>query len=136
MANFRSLKINKMSTSSLNNNNKKKTKINKDKISSNNGSVVMKIKNDGSENGGPHYRFIDETAEEESSDDEPESESEDETRFVNDETPELPSEFWQLQKLIKYTKAGNQTATTVALCLLKNYQLNSRVIIILLSMNK
>lgn len=76
---------------------------------------------------GPKQRFIDETGEEESSDDEPESESDEETRFVKDETSELASEFWQLQKLIKYTKAGNQTATTVALCLLKNYQLGSRV---------
>lgn len=76
---------------------------------------------------GPRHCFVNEAAEEDSSDDEPESESDEETRFVKEETPELASEFWQLQKLIKYTKAGNQTATTVALCLLKNYQLSSRV---------
>ncbi|KAK0080204.1 hypothetical protein PV325_000302 [Microctonus aethiopoides] len=77
---------------------------------------------------GPRHCFVNEAAEEDSSDDEPESESDEETRFVKEETPELASEFWQLQKLIKYTKAGNQTATTVALCLLKNYQLGSRSI--------
>lgn len=104
-----------------------KTNQNKDKkISSDQESVTNKIEN--GEHMGPHHRFIDEAAEENSSDDEAESESEDESRFVKDETPELPSEFWQLQKLIKYTKAGNQTATTVALCLLKNYQLDSWVI--------
>lgn len=78
-------------------------------------------------NGPPRHCLIDETAEEDSSDDEPESGSDEETPFVKDETPEHASEFWQLQKLIKYIKAGNQTATTVALCLLKNFNLSNRV---------
>ncbi|KAG8041413.1 hypothetical protein G9C98_002401 [Cotesia typhae] len=77
-------------------------------------------------NGPPRHCLIDETAEEDSSDDEPESGSDEETPFVKDETPEHASEFWQLQKLIKYIKAGNQTATTVALCLLKNFNLSNR----------
>ncbi|CAD6215917.1 GSCOCG00000734001-RA-CDS [Cotesia congregata] len=77
-------------------------------------------------NATPRHCLIDETAEEDSSDDEPESGSDEETPFVNDETPEHASEFWQLQKLIKYIKAGNQTATTVALCLLKNFNLSNR----------
>ncbi|KAG7212015.1 hypothetical protein KM043_011210 [Ampulex compressa] len=77
---------------------------------------------------GPRIRYITEKAEEQSSDDEPESESEDEQRYLKDELPEVPSEFWHIQKLIKYMKAGNQTATMVALCLLKDYELSSRVI--------
>ncbi|XP_063979778.1 armadillo repeat-containing protein gudu [Diachasmimorpha longicaudata] len=77
---------------------------------------------------GPKHRIIDETGEEESSDDELESGSDDEANYVKEESPEVPSEFWHLQKLIKYTKAGNQTATTVALCLLKNYELESKPI--------
>lgn len=76
---------------------------------------------------GPRVCHIGEQAEAESSDDEPESESDDEGRFQKDESNELPPEFWHMQKLIKYTKAGNQTATTVALCLLKDCELRSRV---------
>ncbi|XP_015586959.1 armadillo repeat-containing protein gudu isoform X2 [Cephus cinctus] len=77
---------------------------------------------------GPRIRYIDETAEEQSSDDEPESESDDESRFIKEDLPEVPSEFWHMQKLIKYMKAGNQTATIVSLCLLKDYELTSRII--------
>ncbi|XP_031788283.1 armadillo repeat-containing protein gudu [Nasonia vitripennis] len=78
---------------------------------------------------GPRVRRVGEQAEEESSDDEPDSESDDESRFLKDElNSEVPAEFWHMQKLIKYMKAGNQTATTVALCLLKDYELSSRVI--------
>lgn len=76
---------------------------------------------------GPRVRLVDERAEEESSDDEPESESDDESRYLKDESLEVPSEFWHMQKLIKYMKAGNQTATTVSLCLLKDFELNTRV---------
>lgn len=75
---------------------------------------------------GPRVRYISEKKEEESSDDEPESESDDELK--HDDVPQVPSEFWHIQKLIRYMKAGNQTATMVALCLLKDYDLQSRVI--------
>lgn len=74
---------------------------------------------------GPRIRLISEKAEEESSDDEPESEEE--PRYLQEEHPEIPSEFWNIQKLIKYMKAGNQTATMVALCLLKDYDLTDKV---------
>lgn len=77
---------------------------------------------------GPRIRPIVEKEEDASSDDEPESESDDEFRHLKDDTPEVPSEFWHIQKLIRYMKAGNQTATLVALCLLKDYDLTSRVI--------
>lgn len=40
---------------------------------------------------------------------------------------EVPSEYWHIQKLVKYMKAGNQTATTVALCCLKDYDLKVQV---------
>lgn len=72
-------------------------------------------------------RVISEKAEEESSDDEPESESEEEPRYRQEDHPEVPSEFWHIQKLIKYMKAGNQTATMVSLCLLKDYDLTDKV---------
>ncbi|KYQ50264.1 Armadillo repeat-containing protein 4 [Trachymyrmex zeteki] len=76
---------------------------------------------------GPRIRLVSEKAEEESSDDEPESENEEEARYQEDH-PEVPSEFWHIQKLIKYMKAGNQTATMVSLCLLKDYDLTDKII--------
>ncbi|XP_076620021.1 armadillo repeat-containing protein gudu [Colletes latitarsis] len=77
---------------------------------------------------GPQVRPIVEKDEDQSSDDEPESESDDELRHLKDDAPEVPSEFWHIQKLIRYMKAGNQTATMVAVCLLKDYDLTSRII--------
>uniref|UniRef100_A0A2K6GIV7 Outer dynein arm-docking complex subunit 2 n=1 Tax=Propithecus coquereli TaxID=379532 RepID=A0A2K6GIV7_PROCO len=49
----------------------------------------------------------------------------------NEETPEhrqeanadLPSEYWQIQKLVKYLKGGNQTATVIALCSMRDFNL-------------
>lgn len=40
---------------------------------------------------------------------------------------ELPSEYWHIQKLIKYMKTGNQTATMVALCCLKDHDLTKEI---------
>jgi len=76
---------------------------------------------------GPRIRLVSEKAEEESSDDEPESENEEEIRYLQEDHLEVPSEFWHIQKLIKYMKAGNQTATMVSLCLLKDYDLTDKV---------
>ncbi|KNE65224.1 hypothetical protein AMAG_10872 [Allomyces macrogynus ATCC 38327] len=36
---------------------------------------------------------------------------------------EVPPEQWQIQKLVKYLKAGNQTATIIAICSLRDYDL-------------
>jgi len=74
---------------------------------------------------GPRVHFISEKAEEESSDDESESESEYETTYLRKD--EVPSVFWHIQKLIKYMKAGNQTATMISLSLLKDYDLHNKV---------
>lgn len=82
---------------------------------------------------GPRVRFISERAEEESSDDEPESESDEEARYLQEDEPKAASEFWHIQKLIKYMKGGNQTATMVSLCLLKDYELTNRVRLCLVS---
>ncbi|KAI4496970.1 hypothetical protein M0802_007918 [Mischocyttarus mexicanus] len=77
---------------------------------------------------GPRVHYVREKEEDESSDDEPESEGDDDMRFLKDDVSDVSSEFWIMQKLIKYMKAGNQTATTISLCLLKDYDLTSRVI--------
>ncbi|XP_035944718.1 outer dynein arm-docking complex subunit 2 isoform X1 [Halichoerus grypus] len=36
---------------------------------------------------------------------------------------DLPSEYWQIQKLVKYLKGGNQIATVIALCSMKDFNL-------------
>ncbi|XP_052468257.1 outer dynein arm-docking complex subunit 2-like [Carassius gibelio] len=61
-------------------------------------------------------------------DDFSESSSEDDE---NEEQPErraeiptdLPSEYWQIQKLVKYLKGANQTATVIVLCALRDFNL-------------
>lgn len=40
---------------------------------------------------------------------------------------DLPSEYWHIQKLVKYIRAGNQTATIVALCCLKDHDLTTHI---------
>ncbi|XP_023679477.1 outer dynein arm-docking complex subunit 2 isoform X2 [Paramormyrops kingsleyae] len=63
-----------------------------------------------------------------SSEDQSESSSEDEE---DEEQPErrpeshadLPSEYWHIQKLVKYLKGGNQTATVIALCSMRDFNL-------------
>ncbi|XP_040831657.1 outer dynein arm-docking complex subunit 2-like [Ochotona curzoniae] len=36
---------------------------------------------------------------------------------------DLPSEYWQIQKLVRYLKGGSQTATVIALCLMRDFNL-------------
>ncbi|XP_056375360.1 outer dynein arm-docking complex subunit 2 isoform X1 [Hyla sarda] len=36
---------------------------------------------------------------------------------------DLPSEYWQIQKLVKFLKGGNQTATVIALCSMRDFNL-------------
>jgi len=36
---------------------------------------------------------------------------------------DLPSEFWQIQRLVKYLRLGNQTATVITLCGLTDFNL-------------
>ncbi len=39
------------------------------------------------------------------------------------ENPEIPAEYWQVQRLIKYVKAGNPTATIIAMSSLRDFNL-------------
>ncbi|XP_056626471.1 outer dynein arm-docking complex subunit 2 isoform X2 [Triplophysa dalaica] len=38
-------------------------------------------------------------------------------------TTDLPNEYWQIQKLVKYLKGANQTATVIVLCSLRDFNL-------------
>ncbi|KAM8978389.1 armadillo repeat-containing protein 4 isoform X2 [Sarcophilus harrisii] len=54
-----------------------------------------------------------------------ESEEEDEQPDRHQEgQTDLPSEYWQIQKLVKYLKGGNQTATVIALCSMRDFNLS------------
>ncbi|MBZ3883952.1 Armadillo repeat-containing protein 4 [Sciurus carolinensis] len=63
---------------------------------------------------------IEETISESSSESEEDEEQPDHRQEAN---ADLPSEYWQIQKLVKYLKGGNQTATVIALCSMKDFNL-------------
>lgn len=62
-----------------------------------------------------------ETTEEESSTDE-EERWKDVARAA-----EIPADYYNIQKLVKYIKSGNQTATIVALCCMQDYDLRDQI---------
>ena len=53
--------------------------------------------------------------------------SEEEVQEKRQEGSELPAEYWQIQKLVKYLKIGNQTATIIAICALKDFDLKNEI---------
>nr|KAF6430760.1 armadillo repeat containing 4 [Rousettus aegyptiacus] len=63
---------------------------------------------------------IEEIVSESSSESEEDEEPPDHRQEAN---ADLPSEYWQIQKLVKYLKGGNQTATVIALCSMKDFNL-------------
>lgn len=63
-----------------------------------------------------------------SSDAEISSSEEEEARFlITEGGPNVPAEYWQIQKLIKYIKAGDQTATNISLSILKDHDLTLEI---------
>ncbi|EPQ14130.1 Armadillo repeat-containing protein 4 [Myotis brandtii] len=63
---------------------------------------------------------VEEVVSESSSESEEDEEPPDHRQEAN---ADLPSEYWQIQKLVKYLKGGNQTATVIALCSMKDFNL-------------
>lgn len=77
------------------------------------------------------YRGKSKTPYEEDSFSESSSESEEEEEVLErrqDAGSDLPSDYWQIQKLVKYLKGGNQTATIIALCAMRDFNLNQETI--------
>ncbi|XP_054744710.1 armadillo repeat-containing protein gudu [Anastrepha obliqua] len=57
-----------------------------------------------------------------------ESSTEEEERWKDiARAAEIPADYYNIQKLIKYIKAGNQTATIVSLCCLRDYDLRTQI---------
>ncbi|RZF37813.1 hypothetical protein LSTR_LSTR007175 [Laodelphax striatellus] len=79
--------------------------------------------------GGPRVVIVREPDDDsESSAEEGSSEEETEVPGLAPRNPDAAQDYWQIQKLIKYMKAGNQTATVVALACLKDHELGSESI--------
>jgi hypothetical protein len=38
---------------------------------------------------------------------------------------DLPAEYYQIQKLVKYLRCGNETATIIAICILRDFDLSN-----------
>lgn len=55
----------------------------------------------------------------------PDSEGDDGDRQDNGD---IPAEFWQVQRLIKYVKAGNPTATIIAMSSLRDFNLRENFV--------
>ncbi|KAM8822409.1 outer dynein arm-docking complex subunit 2 isoform 2-T3 [Spinachia spinachia] len=60
---------------------------------------------------------------ESSSESEEEEEEEEQSERRLESNTDLPSEYWQIQKLVKYLKVGDQTATTLTLCAMMDFNL-------------
>ncbi|XP_038654138.1 armadillo repeat-containing protein 4 isoform X2 [Scyliorhinus canicula] len=88
-----------------------KTKIYKCKAAQEKKKMLQKITSEGS----------DELSE---SSTESEEEQQDMSRQQESNT-DLPSEYWQIQKVVKYLKGGNQTATVIALCSMRDFNLTN-----------
>jgi hypothetical protein len=52
------------------------------------------------------------------------SEDEEEISERQQETGDLSTKYWQIQKPVRYLKAGNQTATIIALCSIRDFDLS------------
>ncbi len=63
--------------------------------------------------------------EEEFADSDSEASSEEEQQEKRQENSELPAEYYQIQKLVKYLRSGNETATVIAICSLRDFDLTN-----------
>jgi hypothetical protein len=64
---------------------------------------------------------------EESSEEEDEEEEDQILERVRQEQPDLPPEYWQIQRLVKYLKGGNPTATIIALSSIRDFNLSVEI---------
>ncbi|XP_018321192.1 armadillo repeat-containing protein gudu [Agrilus planipennis] len=75
---------------------------------------------------GPKEVFVEEYSD--SPDSSPPSSVDDEDRVTKERAKEdIPPEYWHIQKLVKYLKTGNQTATVVSLCCMKDHDLTTEI---------
>ncbi len=51
--------------------------------------------------------------------------TEEEIQTKRTDASDLPAEYYQIQKLVKYLRCGNQTATVIAICALRDFELSN-----------
>ncbi|KAI8927580.1 armadillo-type protein [Entophlyctis helioformis] len=71
------------------------------------------------------YRTNSYDGEDYSDSDSAEVSSEEEQQEKRQDSSELPAEYYQIQKLVKYLRSGNQTATIIAICSLRDFDLTN-----------
>lgn len=54
-------------------------------------------------------------------------ESDEDNQDTRNDSNELSAEYYQIQKLVKYLRCGNPTATIIAICALRDFDLNNDV---------
>lgn len=54
-------------------------------------------------------------------------ESDEDNQDSRNDSNELSAEYYQIQKLVKYLRCGNPTATIIAICALRDFDLNNEV---------
>jgi len=64
---------------------------------------------------------------EESSGEDDEEEEDQILERARQEQPDLPPEYWQIQRLVKYLKGGNPTATIIALSSIRDFNLSVEI---------
>ena len=85
----------------------------------------VNTRTDRSRRGG-HSNY--ESGESSGEDDDDDDDEEDQllARTRQDQT-DLPSEYWQIQRLVKYLKGGNPTATIIALSSIRDFNLSLEI---------
>jgi hypothetical protein len=63
----------------------------------------------------------------ESSEEEDEEEEDQLLERARQEQTDLPAEYWQIQRLVKYLKGGNPTATVIALSSIRDFNLSLEI---------
>ncbi|KAI8840615.1 armadillo-type protein [Chytriomyces cf. hyalinus JEL632] len=88
------------------------------------GSVGNKLESPTSKRGGAQ-RVRSAAADEEDSGSDSDGSSDEEVQEKRQDNSELPAEYYQIQKLVKYLRCGNQTATIIAICSLRDFDLTN-----------
>ena len=89
--------------------------------------TVLSVKNGGSSarDGGQSASVTEEQVDSSEDEEAEEEESAPDMKALTSGGGDLPQEFWQVQKLVRYLKVGNQTATIIALCNLADFDLTA-----------
>ncbi|ESN98390.1 hypothetical protein HELRODRAFT_84530 [Helobdella robusta] len=69
--------------------------------------------------------FVSSSEDDDDDDEDGDEEDEEDERMIEWNPLNMPADYWQIQKLMKYLKNGNQTSTLIALCSLLDFDLTN-----------